>query len=94
MTNTVNGVNFFSMKSKVEKTPEAATGPKLAATPVNGSGIIDAEEMLRRLPVSRGTLLNWRKAGKIPAIEIGGRVLFDWPSVQAALLRLQRGSAE
>jgi hypothetical protein len=59
--------------------------------PPNGSGFIDEAEFLRRVPISRGTLFNWRKAQKIPAIVIGRRVLFDWSSVQAALLRMQTG---
>jgi predicted site-specific integrase-resolvase len=52
---------------------------------------IDAAEMLRRLPVSRRTLHNWRTSGKIPSIKIGRRILFCWDNVSAALRRLERG---
>jgi predicted site-specific integrase-resolvase len=69
----------------IELTPDTATGDKLAA-------FIDEPEMLRRLPVSRRTLHNWRTAGKIPSIKIGRRVLFCWENVSAALRRLERGS--
>jgi predicted site-specific integrase-resolvase len=56
------------------------------------AGIIDEKEMLRRLPISRRTLWNWRTSGKIPYIQLGGRrVLYDWDCVRASLLRQQRG---
>jgi hypothetical protein len=54
---------------------------------------IDERELLRRLPVSRRTIHNWRRAGKIPSIVIGRRVLFCWENVSAALRRLERGNA-
>jgi hypothetical protein len=53
---------------------------------------INERELLKRLPVSRRTLFSWRTTGKIPFVRLGGRrVLFHWPSVVAALLRMQRG---
>ena len=52
---------------------------------------IDEKELLRRLPVCRRTAFAWRKNGKLPSVRIGRRNLFHWPSVEAALLRLQRG---
>lgn len=55
-------------------------------------GFIDQAELLRRLPVSRRTIHNWRLAGKIPSIVIGRRVLFCWESVAQALRRLERGA--
>jgi predicted DNA-binding transcriptional regulator AlpA len=56
---------------------------------------IDEKQLLVRLPVSRRTLFNWRAAGKIPSVRLGGRrVLFHWPSVEAALLRMQRGGGQ
>jgi hypothetical protein len=57
------------------------------AAPPNDAGFIDEQEMLRRLPISRGTLFNWRKAKKIPSVVIGRRVLFKWELVQDAILR-------
>ena len=55
-------------------------------------GFIDEKQLLARLPVSRRTLFNWRRTGKIPCVRLGGRrILFHWPSVEAALLRHQRG---
>jgi len=56
------------------------------------TGFIDEKELLKRLPVSRRTLFSWRTTGKIPSVRLGGRrVLFHWPSIEAALLRKQKG---
>jgi predicted site-specific integrase-resolvase len=63
------------------------------AAPPNEAGFIDTETMLQRLPISRRTLATWRTSGKIPFVNVTGRrVLFHWPSVESALLRLQRGA--
>lgn len=59
------------------------------------SGFIDELELLQRLPVSRRTLFTWRYSGKIPFVNLGGRRnLYHWPSVEAALLRMQRGGGQ
>jgi excisionase family DNA binding protein len=64
----------------------------LQKAPSGGAHFIDEKEMLQRLPISRRTLFSWRKSGKIPYVRLGGRrVLFHWPSVEAALLRMQKG---
>jgi len=64
-----------------------------ATATANTPGFIDEKEMLLRLPISRRTLFSWRTSGKIPYVNCGGRrILFHWPSVEAALLRLQRGA--
>ena len=55
------------------------------------TGFIDEKTLLARLPVSRRTLGNWKAKGILPFIKIGRRCLYDWPSVQGALLRRQRG---
>jgi predicted DNA-binding transcriptional regulator AlpA len=58
------------------------------------AGFIDQKQLLARLPISRRTLFNWRTSGKIPCVQLGGRrILFHWPSVEAALLRHQHPSA-
>jgi predicted DNA-binding transcriptional regulator AlpA len=59
-------------------------------TSAGGAGFIDQKQLLARLPISRRTLFNWRTTGKIPCVRLGGRrILFHWPSVEAALLRHQ-----
>ncbi len=63
------------------------------ATP-NEQGFIGEAEILKRLPFGRGTLFNYRKSGKIPSIVLGRRVLFHWPSVEQAILRMQRGGSQ
>ena len=56
---------------------------------------INERELLKRLPVSRRTLFSWRTTGKIPSVRLGGRrVLFHWPSIEAALLRNQKGGVQ
>jgi predicted site-specific integrase-resolvase len=62
--------------------------------PASGEAFLDEKQILTRLPVSRRTLFNWRASGKIPHVKIGRRNLFHWPSVEAALLRQQRGGAQ
>jgi len=58
------------------------------------TNFIDEKELLKRLPVSRRTLFSWRTTGKIPFVRLGGRrVLFHWPSVEAAMLRMQTGGS-
>ena len=52
---------------------------------------LDEKELLKRLPVSRRTIHNWRTSGKIPSIKIGRRILFCWENVSAALRRMERG---
>ena len=59
-------------------------------SPTDEAGFIDEKQLLARLPVSRGTLANWKAKGILPFIKIGRRCLYDWPSVQGALLRRQR----
>src|SRR5213596_3121358 len=55
------------------------------------TGFIDEKRLLARLPISRRTLGNWKAKGFLPYIKIGRRCLYDWTSVQGALLRRQRG---
>ncbi len=78
------------------KTPEAATGSKLAVLPSSGDGLtrksfIDTTELLTLIPVCRRTLRNWMDAGTIPFCRMGGRILFHQESVEKAILRQQRG---
>jgi hypothetical protein len=65
------------------------------AAPSGESNFINEKELLKRLPVSRRTLFSWRMTGKIPSVRLGGRrVLFHWPSIEAALLRNQKGGVQ
>lgn len=67
---------------------------EICPTAIEGQeGFLDEHAVLKRIPVSRKTLYNWRLTGKVPFIKIGKRNLFFWPSVQGALLRMQKGVA-
>jgi predicted site-specific integrase-resolvase len=59
--------------------------------PATGDAFLDEKQLLARLPISRRTAFTWVQTGKLPCVKIGRRKLFHWPSVEAALLRLQRG---
>jgi hypothetical protein len=63
---------------------------RILAKPVSStnSGVfIDQPELLRRVPWSRRSLFDYRRKGKIPAIQLGRKLLFHWPSIEAALIR-------
>lgn len=53
-------------------------------------GFLTVNQILERIPVSRRTLGNHIRAGKIPVIKLGHRTLFDWPCVRDSLIRQQR----
>jgi hypothetical protein len=58
--------------------------------PSSAAGFLNQKQLLARLPISRRTLFNWRMTGKIPCVRLDRRrLLFHWPSVEAALLRFQ-----
>jgi excisionase family DNA binding protein len=52
--------------------------------------LLTTQEVIDRLRISRRTLHEHVKRGKLPAIKLGARVLYHWPSVLSALLRNQR----
>jgi hypothetical protein len=58
------------------------------------AGFLDETQLLRRIPVSRRTLSNWKSRGAIPFCKLAGgrRCLYHWPTIEAALLRHQRGA--
>jgi excisionase family DNA binding protein len=63
--------------------------------PRERAGFIDTDELLRRIPVSRGTIRNWCRSEKIPFIKTPGRrVLFCWENVANALRRMERGGVQ
>lgn len=66
----------------------------LTTEPPPDPQFLNERALLTRLPVSRRTLFNWRTSGKIPCVKIGRRCLYHFPSIEAALLRLQRGGVE
>ena len=67
---------------------------QLAASPAQ-NGFQTESQILALVGVSRRTLKNWRDRGLIPFVKLPGsrRILFDWESVRAALLRRQTSTA-
>jgi predicted site-specific integrase-resolvase len=65
---------------------------RLAETARAEPDFLSESELLRRLPVSRRTLTNWRKSGRLPFVKLPGsrRVLCHWPSIAESLLRSQQ----
>jgi predicted site-specific integrase-resolvase len=63
-----------------------------SAAPESGEAFLNEKQLLARLPISRRTAFTWVQTGKLPCVKIGRRKLFHWPSVEAALLRQQRGA--
>lgn len=87
------------MKSNKSGKADTTTAKQLveiqAPLPGEPAGFLDADALLQRVPFSRGTLRNRMKDGTIPFIRAGGRrIIFDWPSVRDALLRMQRGGGQ
>lgn len=78
----------FVVAMHIGATTSSSGDQQAPATP---STFIDTKQLLRQVPFCRRTLKELRDQGLIPWIKAGGRVLFHWPSVEAALLRIQRG---
>jgi predicted site-specific integrase-resolvase len=68
---------------------------QIQTAPSSEGGFLSESQIIPRLGISRRTLANWRNKGVIPYIRPPGgrRILFDWDSVRAALLRRQTGTA-
>jgi predicted site-specific integrase-resolvase len=64
----------------------------LQSAPPGNGGFQSESEILPLVGVSRRTFKNWRDRGMIPYVRLPGsrRILFDWDSVRAALLRQQK----
>jgi hypothetical protein len=75
--------------------PGAVTGHKLAANVDNGTapappGLWDTPELMRHIPVCRRTVASLRAKG-MPFLVLGRRVFFHPASIQAWLMRKERG---
>jgi hypothetical protein len=81
---------------KNTKTPEAATGKSKLAVEQNSKvferdgGLWDIGELMRHVPVCRRSVHNLRKKG-LPTIVLGRRLFWHPASVEAWLMRQQRG---
>src|SRR5688572_15842094 len=82
------GVQDFTL------TPDDSVAAMKETQPPIDTDFIFETELLRRVPISRRTSNTWRGTGILPFIQPPGsrRVIYHWPSVQAALLRIQKGT--
>jgi len=62
------------------------------ANTTESAGLLTVPEALARLRISRRTLHDHIRKGRIPAIRLGKRILFSWPVVLESLLRKQRAA--
>lgn len=65
--------------------------PEIAQIPSADQSFINERIALSRVPFCRRTMKDLRDQGKIPFIKVGRRVLYHWPTLEAALLRMQKG---
>ena len=89
---------------RIHHTPDAATGKSKPAVEQNTDfcaypavigeadlgALWDIESLMRHIPICRRSVHNLRKKG-LPTIVLGRRVFFHPASVEAWLLRQQRG---
>lgn len=52
---------------------------------VNPVEVINSATLMERLDISEPTLIRWRQKGKIPFMQIGTAVRYDWYKVLAEL---------
>jgi hypothetical protein len=78
------------LKSVVTQTPDADTGNQVGGN-FYTSGLWDVQAVLARLQICRRSLSNLLKKG-LPHVKLGKRILFHPASVEAWLLRQQRGN--
>jgi predicted DNA-binding transcriptional regulator AlpA len=64
---------------------EAAVLNKPAAQEATQPEIINSDELIKRLGLSRATLITYRKNKSIPFIKIGSSIRFNYPKVIEAL---------
>jgi len=82
------------MKQKLKAGPaNQGEGPATPAIVKSPDAFLTESQLQERLPLSRRTLYDLRTSGKLPFVRLPGarRLLFHWPTVEAALLRQQRG---
>ena len=55
------------------------------------AGFMDEPRFLQMVPICRRTAANLRKAGKLPHIKLGKRILYHAATIERWLLSKQRG---
>jgi hypothetical protein len=81
---------------EIHQTPDDATGKSKLAVEQNSNscpkdgGLWDIEALMRHVPICRRSVHNLRKKG-LPTIVLGRRLFWHPASVEAWLMRQQRG---
>lgn len=73
---------FCSLDRMLDKIEAVLTGCKPT---LNGERFLTDQEVSERLKVSRRTLQDYRTTGKIPYIQLGGKVLYRESDIQKML---------
>jgi excisionase family DNA binding protein len=73
---------FSSLDRMLDKIETALMGCKPT---LNGERFLTDQEVSDRLKVSRRTLQDYRTAGKIPYIQLGGKILYRESDIQKML---------
>lgn len=73
---------FSSLDRMLDKIERVLTGCKPT---LNGERFLSDPEVSNRLKVSRRTLQDYRTTGKIPYIQLGGKVLYRESDIQKML---------
>jgi hypothetical protein len=71
--------------------PAVAETPQPAVIPHDARQFLTTAQLQEILPLSRRSIFEWRRKGILPSIQVGAKILFHGPSVEAALLRRQSG---
>lgn len=79
---------FTQLQSLVTESVQTAlenAAPLLEPISKEPSEIIDSKTLMERLDISEPTVIRWRQKGKIPYLQIGTAIRYDYPKVLAAL---------
>lgn len=80
------------IKRMKKSVPAVAETPGTVAPQESDRAFLTTGELQRTvLPLSRRSILEWRKKGIIPSVQIGSKVLFHKQAVIEALCRRQAG---
>ncbi len=82
-------IQIITTHQELQETLDLAVKNALKDKAVNDSTdlieIIDTKELCKRLGITEPTVIRWRQKGKIPYLQIGSAVRFDFRAVIKAL---------
>ncbi|MBA4301280.1 MAG: hypothetical protein C0433_14435 [Cyclobacterium sp.] len=86
-------IPFHQFKDEIAKLIQAQLeGTQLFQKPILKQTILDTDQLMEKLGVTRPTLSKWRKEGRIPFIQVGAVVRYDLDKVLEALESKKRRS--